>query len=199
VGEAAPRAARPPGQGQRDRLEPGLRRQRVVCGEKGGEATGPNPVGRGRPGSKRHLLADGHGIPLVLLLTKANQHDSKLQGPLIEAVPPVWQCAGRPRKRPAKLHADKGYDFAHCRLALRRRQIVPRIARRGIESSEKLGRHRWVIERTLAWFSRFRRLAIRYERHLDILQGFHLLAVTLRRVPRLSDGRAGSGCLSGVG
>ena len=80
---------------------------------------------------------------------------------------------------PSKLHADKGYDFAHCRRSLRRWGIEPRIARRGIESSEKLGRHRWIIERTLAWFSRFRRLTIRYERRLDILQGFHLLAASL--------------------
>jgi transposase len=36
-----------------------------------------------------------------------------------------------------------------------------------------------VIERTLAWFSRFRRLTVRYERRLDILQGFHLLAASL--------------------
>ena len=179
MGEAAPCPARPAGQGQRDRLDPGLHRQRLVCREKGGEATGPNPTDRGRPGSKRHLLVDGNGIPLVLLLTAANRHDSKLLEPLIEAVPSVKQCAGRPRRRPAKLHADKGYDFEHCRRALRQRQIVPRIARRGIESSEKLGRYRWIIERTLAWFSRFRRLAIRYERRLDILTGFHLLATSL--------------------
>jgi IS5 family transposase len=94
-------------------------------------------------------------------------------------VPPIRQCVGRSRKRPDRLHADKGYDFQHCRCALRRRKIVPRIARRGIESSQRLGRHRWIIERTLAWFSRFRRLTVRYERRLDILQGFHLLAASL--------------------
>jgi transposase len=36
-----------------------------------------------------------------------------------------------------------------------------------------------VVERTLAWFSRFRRLTVRYERRLDILTGFHLLAASL--------------------
>lgn len=92
---------------------------------------------------------------------------------------PVRQCIGRPRRRPAKLHADKDYDFEQCRQALRRRKIVPRIARCWIESSQKLGRHRWIIERTLAWFSRFRRLTVRYERRLDILQGLHLLAASL--------------------
>jgi hypothetical protein len=46
----------------------------------------------------------------------------------------------------------------------------PRIARKGKESSEKLGRHRWVVEqRTLAWLSKYRRLlTIRYERRDDI-------------------------------
>ena len=58
---------------------------------------------------------------------------------------------GRPRQPPAKLHLDKGYDYPRCRRALRRRGITPRIARRGIESSGKLGRHRYVVERSLAW------------------------------------------------
>jgi IS5 family transposase len=49
---------------------------------------------------------------------------------------------GRPRRRPAKLHGDTGYDDPRCRKALRRRGITPRIARRGIESSQRLGRHR---------------------------------------------------------
>ncbi len=55
------------------------------------------------------------------------------------------------------------------------RGIKPRIARRGIESSQRLGRHRWVVERTHAWMARLRRLAIRYERREDI----HLAFVTL--------------------
>jgi len=42
----------------------------------------------------------------------------------------------------------------------------------GIESSERLGRHRWVVERTLAWLSKYRRLTIRYERHEDIHEAF---------------------------
>ena len=48
----------------------------------------------------------------------------------------------------------------------------PRIARRGIESSEKLGRYRWVVERTLSWVKRNRRLKVRYERRDDLHQAF---------------------------
>jgi transposase len=54
-----------------------------------------------------------------------------------------------------------------------------RIARKGIESSEKLGRHRWVVERTLAWLAKYRRLTIRYERRDDIHEAFLHLGCSL--------------------
>lgn len=98
---------------------------------------------------------------------------------MVDAIPPLKQKRGRPRKRPAKLHADKGYDSKANRKALRKRGITPRIARRGIESSTKLGKHRWVVERTFAWLTHFRRLTIRYERRLDIHQAFLQLGCAL--------------------
>ncbi len=64
----------------------------------------------------------------------------------MDAIEPIKRPGrGRPRKRPAKLHADKGYDFPRCREALRKRGIKGRIARRGKDTSERLGRHRWVV------------------------------------------------------
>jgi IS5 family transposase len=160
-------------------LVPLLHRQRVRAGQKGGEATGPNPTDRGKPGTKRHVLVDANGVPLALELTSANVHDSTMLEPVLDAAPPVRQCAGRPRKRPGKLHADKGYDFARCRRACRKRGIAPRIARRGVESRERLGRHRWVAERTLAWFAGCRRLVVRYERRADLFRALHHLAAAL--------------------
>jgi IS5 family transposase len=97
----------------------------------------------------------------------------------IDAIEPIKRPRGRPRKRPAKLHADKGYDFPRCRQALRKRHIKPRIARRGIDSSARLGRHRWVVERTLSWLNRYRRLKVRYERRADIHQAFLSLGCAL--------------------
>lgn len=179
LGPAAPRPARPLGPGERDRLGPGQPGQRFRPGQKGGEGTGPNPTDRGKPGAKRHVIVDANGIPLAVRLSPANTHDSRLFEPLIDAVPPIRQCVGRPRRRPAKLHADKAYDHRRCRQACRRRGITPRIARRGVESSERLGRHRWVAERTLAWFGRYRRLTVRYERRADIFEAFHHLAASL--------------------
>ncbi|MFC6050304.1 transposase, partial [Methylobacterium hispanicum] len=86
---------------------------------------------------------------------------------------------GRPRRRPDKLHADKGYDHRRCRRECRARSITPRIARRGIKSRERLGRYRWIVERTLAWLARFRRLAIRYERRAELHLAFTTLACAL--------------------
>lgn len=96
--------------------------------------------------------------------------------PVVDAITPIRGRTGRPRRRPHKLHGDKGYDFPFCRAGLRRRGITARIARRGIESSTRLGRHRYVIERTLEWITRFRRLQRRYERKAVHFHGFAVLA-----------------------
>jgi IS5 family transposase len=154
--------------------------QRGRAGEKGGAHTGPNPTDRSKAGCKRHVLVDGRGVPLALALTAANVHDGVVFEDLIDAVPPVRQAGpGRPRRRPEKRHGDKAYDVPRCRRALRRRGIKDRLARRGVERSDRLGRHRWVVERTLAWFSQFRRLVVRYERRADIHRGLLTLAAIL--------------------
>ena len=121
-------------------------------------------------------------IPLAVRLSAANAHDSTQLLPLIDTIPPIIGPRGkpgRPRKRPAKLHGDKGYDASSLRRALRARGITPRLARRGIESSERLGRYRWVVERTQAWLLGCRRLGVRYERRADLLQGLLHLACAL--------------------
>ena len=120
-------------------------------------------------------MGERQGIPLAVTQSAANAHDSTMLEAALDAIRPIKRPRGRPRKRPAKLHADKGYDYPRCRRACRRRGVVPRIARRGVDSSERLGRHRWKVERTLAWLAQFRRLAIRHERRADV----HLALTTL--------------------
>ena len=115
-------------------------------------------------------------------MSAANVHDSKLLEPLVDAVPAIIGPRGRPgrpRKRPEKLHADKGYDYPRCRAALRRRPIKARVARRGVERSDRLGPHRCVVERTLSWPNRFRRLHVRSERRADVHQAFLSLGCAL--------------------
>jgi transposase len=86
---------------------------------------------------------------------------------------------GRPRRRPAKLHADKGYDYRRCRDECVTRWVKHRIARNGIESKTHLGRYRWVVERTLAWLAPFRRLTIRCERLVAMHRAFLHLGCAL--------------------
>lgn len=122
------------------------------------------------------------------MLSAANVHDSTVFEELVDSVAPVKGSRGRPRKRPYKLYADKGYDYPRCRKFLRRRGIKARIARRGIESSERLGRWRWVVERTFSWMSSCRRLMVRYERRADIHEAFLQLACLLIRFKKLQNG-----------
>ena len=78
-----------------------------IAAKGGGAGVGPTPTDRGRPGTKRHLISDGRGVPLAFLLTGANVHDSVPFEDLLDAVPPVAGKRGRPRRRPDKLHGDK--------------------------------------------------------------------------------------------
>ena len=155
---------------------------RLACGP------GVGGTGRresGRPGQARIQVSPADRccrIPLAVGLSAANTHDSQLLEQLVDAVPAVIGLRGRPsrpRRRPARLHADKGYDYPSCRRALRRRGITPPWARRGIESSHRLGRHRWTVERSLAWLLANRRLTVRYERRADVLMAFLHLACAL--------------------
>ena len=67
----------------------------------------------------------------------------------------------------------------------RPKRTIPRIARRGSDSSQRLGRHRWVVEQSQAWLVGYRRLQVRYERRGDLLLGFLQLACALICLKRL--------------
>ncbi len=133
--------------------------------------TGPNPVGRGKKGSKLHVLSEAQGIPPAVAVSGANVHDSQAFKPLLLGLPAIRSRRGPRRRRPVKVRADKAYFSAEHLAWLRSRRLIPRIARPGIESGEQLGRHRWKIERSIAWLSGYRRLAVRHERI-----GSHFLA-----------------------
>ena len=152
--------------------------------QKGGAATGPSPVDRGKTGSKHHLICDGGGIPLAVTLTGGNRHDITQLLPLVEAIPPVRGRRGRPRRKPDVLVADRGYDYEPYRDQLRKRGITPLISRKRTRDNNQPVR--WVVEQTLALLHQFRRLATRWERRTDIHHGFLALATSLicwRRLP----------------
>ena len=79
---------------------------------------------------------------------------------------------GRPRQRPERVTADRGYDQDKYRRELRRRGIKPEIARRQTEHGSGLGRARRVVERTFALLHHFKRLLVRYDRRAEIHEAF---------------------------
>jgi IS5 family transposase len=85
-----------------------------------GGLTGPSPVDRARIGSKHHLLVDAAGLPLAVALTGGNRNDVTQLLPLVDGITPVAGKVGRPRQRPDRIVADRGYDQAR-NLAYHRR------------------------------------------------------------------------------
>ena len=157
----------------------GGRRLQSRAGEKGGSETGPSPVDRARAGSKQHLLVDASGIPLARTVTGGNRNDVTQLLPLVDAVRSVRGKVGRPRRRPDRVTADRGYDHDKYRRQLRERGITPEIARRQTEHGSGLGRARWVVERTFAWLHNFKRLLVRYDRRHEIHEAFLAIACCL--------------------
>ena len=147
-----------------------------ACARSRGDLTGANPTDRGKAGSKLHVAGDADGLPLSVVMSAANANDSTMLEAVLEDIPAIRMPTGRRRRRPNKVHGDKAYDHRRCRAYLRRRGIRSRIARRMVESSTSLGRHRWTIERTGAWLGGFRRLRIRYERSSERFYALAMLA-----------------------
>jgi transposase len=143
----------------------------------GGGATGPSPVDRGKPGTKHHLITDANGIPLAGSVTAANVNDVTEFAPLFNKLPEVAGKAGHPRRKPAALQGDLGYDSEPHRQGLRELGVEPVLPEKGLDDDKGLGETRWPVERTLSWVHQNRRLRIRYERRPDIHQAFFTSAL----------------------
>lgn len=133
----------------------------------GCENTGPNPTDRAKQGTKRHLLTEGHGIPLAVIVTGANRNDFKETKNVIKS-----SVLKRPRvttRKKQHLCLDKGYDYPEVRELLKRYGYTAHIKSRGQERTAKeqipgYRARRWVVERTHSWMNRFRRILIRWEK-----------------------------------
>jgi transposase len=148
-----------PGRGRQQR--PGCR-NRSVAGQ-------PRQAG-----SKHHLICDGNGTPLLVLTSGANVPDISRAVDLLDLFQPVVGRPGRPRprRRFAVLLVDKGYDSEAFRATCRERGTQPIIPNRRTTAVKGLGKPRYVVEQTFALLHQFRRLAVRWERCLDIHDGF---------------------------
>lgn len=106
----------------------------------------------------------------------------------MQGIPPIRPRRGRRRRKPGKLHGDNGYDYDydHLRRWSRGRGITPRIARKDTDSGQRLGRHRWTIERAMARLTGCRRLHRRHERRASHFPAFTSIACTLICYRRLT-------------
>ncbi len=112
-------------------------------------------------------------------MTAANVNDITQLDSLVAGLPAIRGRRGRPRGKPDVLQGDRGYDSQPHRDRLRAQGIVAVFARRRTPHGSGLGVARWVVERTLAWLHRFRRLIVRYERRADVHQAFLTLGCAL--------------------
>jgi transposase len=162
-------------------------RWQFCSGEKGGSAVGKTKRGKG---TKWMVLVDGQGLPLGVRLESASPAEVKLAEATLAEVR-VPQSRGRPRHKPRRVIADRGYDSDPLRERLRKRGIdliVPYRSsnrRRRYEDGRKLRRYkrRWIVERTNSWLGQFRRLLVRHEHLLSIYCAFFYLAcfwITMR-------------------
>lgn len=146
---------------------------------KGGDHVGPSPVDRGRLGSKHHVIVGSQGIPLAVSLTGGNRHDVTQLITLLDPIPRIGGLRGRPRNRPKRMFADRGYDFDKYRRLLCKRGIKPLIVGRGVAHGA-----------AFAWLHPFKRLRIRFERRADLHHGLLQLAcciICLRRLQAQKD------------
>jgi transposase len=109
-------------------------------------------------------LVDARGLLLAWSATAANRNDVTQLLPLLDAVPAVRGRRGRPRHRPDRLVADRGYDHDKYRRLVWKRGIKPMIARRQTDHGSHLGKERWIVERTISHLHNKRRLLIRTDR-----------------------------------
>jgi transposase len=149
---------------------------------------------RGTPGSRYHLAVDANGAPLAIRLSAGNENEQRQLLPLVD------ELIAR-GIRPAELWADRGYASKAIDLALREREIEPRISKprragepippatptrevwrgkkRHLKTRDPQARHRWPVERTNAWLKARRRIATRRDRNPDNYLAFLHLGMIL--------------------
>ena len=131
-------------------------------------------------GSKVHVAVDTLGHLLALHVTSAKEQDRSQVGKLAAAVQKqtgksvelAYVDQGYTGEKPAAAAKKKGIELSVVKLPQAKKGFV-------------LLPRRWVVERSLAWLARFRRLAKDYERLASTLAGMHLAAFACVMLTRL--------------
>ena len=110
---------------------------------------------------------DGRGVPWSLVVTGANRHDVTQLELVLEEI-----IIDRPPDIQQNLCADKAYDGQPALETIVSKGYIPHVKKRGDEIQEKKHNpswkaRRWVVEVSHSWFSRFRKILVRYEKLSD--------------------------------
>lgn len=140
-------------------------------------AVGPNPTDREKKGTRRHILVDGNGLPLSIVVTGANRHDvTQVENVLASR---VMRPQGEMRQN---LCADAGYDSEEARTVMRSHGYTPHVRSRGEEKRELAAgkrARRWIVEVAHSWFNRFRKILVRFEKKKSSFEGLLHLAAAI--------------------
>ena len=148
------------------------------------EAGGPRGYDAGKKikGRKRHILTDSNGLLVAATVHAADIQDRDGAVPLLASIrhPFPWL---------RHVFADGGYAGAKLQTSLSAigRWTLEIVKRSDVATGFELLPRRWVVERTLAWLNRNRRLAKDFEALVETATAWLLLAsvkLLLRRLAR---------------
>jgi transposase len=133
------------------------------------------------------VVVDGQGVPVGIHVASASPSEVRLVDRTLATIRVPRAGRGRPRQKPPRVIGDRGYDSDPLREQLGRRGITLIVPYRENRSERRYQdgrqlrryRHRWIIERTFAWFGNFRRLLVRHERLTSMYRAFMYFAAAL--------------------
>lgn len=117
--------------------------------------------GKRANGRKRHIVTDVLGLLLIVCVTAANVHDAAAAGPILRQLAQTHSTI-------KLVHADLGYRGNLVTMVKDELSFDLNLSSKpeGVKGFHPL-RQRWVVERTFAWFNRYRRLNRDVERTTD--------------------------------
>ena len=149
----------------------------------GGEIAGRSPVDRGKQGTKRSVACEGGGLPLHLVVARANDHDSPLLEPTLAGIPDMLGPDCLLPDRPT-MHLDRGYDSGKTRDLLEILGFEADIAVKGVPAPIQAGR-RWPVERLHSWMNGYGKLRRVTDKRTIIVEFYLNLAAALTVIRQL--------------
>jgi transposase len=139
------------------------------------------------------VLTDADGLPLVIQTGPANQRDDAKVEDLLAAFPVLSDGkTGEMHLQPKTLMGDRGYGFPYLIAIVLLYGIMSHLSPRGKDKphGSGLGVRRYVVERTMSWWTHFRRITFCYETRGEHFQAFHELAACVLCANKLRAAKA---------